>query len=716
MQDIRRSERILSQVSKGGQIAESAGSVPTLRKVESVKQISLVPDHDNKSQSSLTLRSTSRSSTHQGRLKIRIPTLKSAYISTSYYTNHNTDRNHFLSQTSRDTSHIEINPPLTERSIADKTTDLPSFKQQPLSILNELKQPSPRSAISPDSETEISLLSQENSKKGSRLSIRASLPPIATKNLDLIKHRASTFAIEENLNLREHLKRNTRLLELKSGTQNQSALSHKSSQKSHFDVCNYLKTMNSNMRPLVNTHSSTKVSSAHAKRILSQLRLQLNQITKEYQRLQYRNSKINPESSKDGYLMECFSSQRDKIWKLRRSIGEILLQVPKAMEVSRSKSSIDAVLSKINDLARDSESLEAQFYCLKVAGKIAFVRKDLVKAERIFKQYKLLCETYNLLSNKATAYKNLGKCAQEKQNYRSALNYFIKMLQFAWLCNNQDHELYAYDLIGLQYFYLGDVDKSTYFHHRVVVGKIEEETSNIRQIGLARIEKRATNKKQKTKVKRDTGTEVYDGFSGAVDLTTASSDEEADLLLPLDYEEVTKKINKEKASCLSKLNLTNAKIVDFTQSTKKQISIKALFSSKANVNDGSIMENPNSVIKAISRAQSNKLSQPILLSHLSPNRALENFANLHLNHQSFATPEYDDQVDERVAFKINRVLDKFAKNLQLAGSVLTQIVDNPASNNFALKTEKSALSKAKSKTNPIISSNTPKSSSRNFCS
>ena len=42
-----------------------------------------------------------------------------------------------------------------------------------------------------------------------------------------------------------------------------------------------------------------------------------------------------------------------------------------------------------------------------------------------------------------------------------------------WYFNDTKNEVYAYDLLGLLFFYLGDTKKSLYYHNRMATGHIE---------------------------------------------------------------------------------------------------------------------------------------------------------------------------------------------------------------------------------------------------
>jgi len=70
-------------------------------------------------------------------------------------------------------------------------------------------------------------------------------------------------------------------------------------------------------------------------------------------------------------------------------------------------------------------------------------------------------------------YKKIAKCFKEIQNHNQALYYYKKQLQLSWEQQESMHELEAYDLIGIQYYYLGNIDKAIYYHNRMMNGELE---------------------------------------------------------------------------------------------------------------------------------------------------------------------------------------------------------------------------------------------------
>ena len=62
-------------------------------------------------------------------------------------------------------------------------------------------------------------------------------------------------------------------------------------------------------------------------------------------------------------------------------------------------------------------------------------------------------------------------------------------MEYAWINNDTEFEIRAYEKISIQYFYLGDLQKSKYYHERGLRGQIIGED-------LRRVFQRQSNNKR----------------------------------------------------------------------------------------------------------------------------------------------------------------------------------------------------------------------------
>lgn len=56
------------------------------------------------------------------------------------------------------------------------------------------------------------------------------------------------------------------------------------------------------------------------------------------------------------------------------------------------------------------------------------------------------------------------------KDHEKALKCFKKQLEIAWVDSDKANEIKAYEKISLQYFYLGDLQKSKYYHELALTG------------------------------------------------------------------------------------------------------------------------------------------------------------------------------------------------------------------------------------------------------
>ena len=58
------------------------------------------------------------------------------------------------------------------------------------------------------------------------------------------------------------------------------------------------------------------------------------------------------------------------------------------------------------------------------------------------------------------------------------------MLELAWEIKDKRTELVAYEKMGIMHFNLGDTEKAAAYHNRMVRGKYESDSSQIRKLQL----------------------------------------------------------------------------------------------------------------------------------------------------------------------------------------------------------------------------------------
>lgn len=87
------------------------------------------------------------------------------------------------------------------------------------------------------------------------------------------------------------------------------------------------------------------------------------------------------------------------------------------------------------------------------------------------------------------AYLNLGMVLQIIKEYQKANLAFKRLLQVAWSTDNYQMEMRAYEMMGLQYFYLGDIPKAEFYLKRSLFGKSEAKTNQTRHLATSEYRK-----------------------------------------------------------------------------------------------------------------------------------------------------------------------------------------------------------------------------------
>eukprot|EP01016_Furgasonia_blochmanni_P005556 TRINITY_DN12162_c0_g3_i1.p1 TRINITY_DN12162_c0_g3~~TRINITY_DN12162_c0_g3_i1.p1 ORF type:complete len:202 (+),score=23.66 TRINITY_DN12162_c0_g3_i1:2-607(+) len=124
---------------------------------------------------------------------------------------------------------------------------------------------------------------------------------------------------------------------------------------------------------------------------------------------------------------------------------------------------------------------------MKTHGKLLLKFKEFNKALVVLKQINTICNFQNIYEHKMKLYRWIGICYQEMMDYQRALAYFTKSLQCSWLLKMQKYELLAYDHIGIQHFYLGDVEKARSYHQRMMDCQVEPVDSPLRKLGISKL-------------------------------------------------------------------------------------------------------------------------------------------------------------------------------------------------------------------------------------
>ena len=150
------------------------------------------------------------------------------------------------------------------------------------------------------------------------------------------------------------------------------------------------------------------------------------------------------------------------------------------------------MLTSICNLLKDDEKTNffVHYWALKTIGDIAMHFKDLKESTQAFVKAKHLCEFFDKLEHKMIIYKQLGYLYRIQKEHMKAASCFKKMLQLAWFNGDQKSELEAYDNIGCEYFYIGNLKKAKFYNDKVCFGDIEMPGSIMRKVAVQILETR----------------------------------------------------------------------------------------------------------------------------------------------------------------------------------------------------------------------------------
>jgi tetratricopeptide (TPR) repeat protein len=161
-------------------------------------------------------------------------------------------------------------------------------------------------------------------------------------------------------------------------------------------------------------------------------------------------------------LLDHYIDQMKELW-LRKKLHQAIAVCFK----------MKALVIKVGDML----ALQCAY---KFLGDLYLDMNDLQNAIHSYRQRKGLAEANQDYKDKMKTYRKLGHCYKLIKNYKLALVNYKKMLQLAWELKDENAELIAYDGIGMQYFYLGAVDKARYYHERMWKGVYENDSSAAR--------------------------------------------------------------------------------------------------------------------------------------------------------------------------------------------------------------------------------------------
>ena len=110
-------------------------------------------------------------------------------------------------------------------------------------------------------------------------------------------------------------------------------------------------------------------------------------------------------------------------------------------------------------------------------GNVFSLHREIQQSITCFMKLRDVAEEEEDRVTSMNAYRSLGQCYLQTRKYDLARICFKKMLENSWVAGSFEGEMEAYELLSVQYYYLGMLDKSQYYHDRSLHGKSEPKTS-----------------------------------------------------------------------------------------------------------------------------------------------------------------------------------------------------------------------------------------------
>lgn len=347
----------------------------------------------------------------------------------------------------------------------------------------------------------------------------------------------------------------------------------------------------------------------------------------------------------------------------REIILKIISIINPIGQKSKDRNILKQMFDEILGLNQNSRFLHLNMVVLVFFGRISEIFKDFIKSVFLYKQAKYLATNSKQYKFLIKCYKGLGRCFQNLKKYETAKHYFIKVLQISWLIMDRKNELYAYDSIGLQYYYLGMMEDAQFFHSKMVFGHFEENDSAIKNLGIAQLQK--TKKDNETYIKgiiENKQPKKKRTLDENPIFNISSSDDEFDFSVPISSE----KSHHESNNKLKQFNLTNSNAFFAGNIKKNNDNIRSSSLPKVEkkkiINLGYSMNKKN-----VSNAflQSNPfLNKKKIVTHLTPNKSSEYFYHVMGNKKDDFSEKCFSQLDFRTSKLISRKLKILVSNLE----------------------------------------------------
>lgn len=301
---------------------------------------------------------------------------------------------------------------------------------------------------------------------------------------------------------------------------------------------------------------------------------------------------------------------------LKKGLSTILLFLEDNTPYYQFYSDYNEFFLNLIGLTYETKIPEIHLIVMLMHAKICASFHLTLKTLAILKQAKRISNEIKNFKVKMKCYKRLGILFQYLRQYTKALTYFNKMLQIAWFLKDKYNEFRAYDYIGINYFYLQNIEAAKFFHLKMMKGFDDVKKKELQKLSNSMI---LDSLQERTK-RRDLEyslpqyivfKEKHDAYLET--LLDISSDNE--FIYPYSANE-DEKIEDEVNLNLNGKMLYKMKPRYFTSYQKKRKDID-----KYHIQDSSFNRN----FKPFQVQNLDNFNSNILLNHLTPNRGNDKY-------------------------------------------------------------------------------------------
>ena len=155
-------------------------------------------------------------------------------------------------------------------------------------------------------------------------------------------------------------------------------------------------------------------------------------------------------------------------------VGKVVEELEDCLKILKTSSLTQySFIKNFKDILWHITSMKTSFFSLdllKFMAKAYILTKNYSQAKYFLEYLIFFSDIFRAHKTLLWSYEAIGTCYSEMGEHHESLQNFIKQLQMAWILSDRSNEIRAYDNIGMQHFYLGNLEKAKSFHKQGMIG------------------------------------------------------------------------------------------------------------------------------------------------------------------------------------------------------------------------------------------------------